>query len=181
MVGDYIIKDMMAKNGGELTELHLSAMGAECIITDLEKGERSLLRVKPDYDPNDFHRIHTSTVLDYTVSDNGNDVVIETLNTIYHLVRCNFDDASFTGINAYTYDVARETVKKHLNDKDDSYFAKYGMTKNEAIESDDLISRCAALHHRLVKDAGIDYAWACDFACDNALAEEKFTGGIIWK
>lgn len=178
MVGDYIIKDITAKNCGELTALHMSVMGAECVIADLEKGERSLLKVEPDYNPNSFHRIHTSTVLDYTVSNGGNDVVIETVNTVCHLVCSNFDDATFTDINSYTYDVAKETVEKHLSNKDDSYFAKYNTTKNRALKNDGLISRCAASHHRFVKAAGIDYAWACDFACDNALVEERLTEAV---
>lgn len=169
-MGDYIIKNITAKNGKELTELHNSAMGAECLIADLEKGERSLLRVKMDYDPDRFHRLHTSTVLDYTVSDDGNEVTIETLNTVYYLVRCNFTD-TFAGINSYTYDVAKDAVVKFLEEQDDDFFVKYRAEKAAVLEDDDLISKCATLHHRLIKDAGLDYAWACDFACAHALSE----------
>ena len=154
-MGDYIIKNITAKNGKELTELHNSAMGAECLIADLEKGERSLLRVKVDYDPDRFHRLHTSMVLDYTVSEDGNEVTIET----------------FTGINSYTYDVAKDAVVKFLEKQDDDFFAKYRAEKATVLEDDDLISKCATLHHRLIKDAGLDYAWACDFACAHALSE----------
>lgn len=169
MVGDYIIKEITAKNGGSLRSLHLDALGTECFIADLEKGHRSLLRYKPEYDDR-FHRLHTSLVVDVKANDDESDVVIETLNTTYHLVRSNFDD-SFAGIVSYTYDVAKKNVINHFNEKDEQYFEDYGTTKEEVLESDDVISRCASLHHRLVKEAGLDYAWACDFACSNGLSE----------
>ncbi len=170
MRGDYIIKDIKAKNGGTLKHIHTSAIGCECLIADLERGERSLLRVKPDYDPDSFHRIHTSTVLNYTASEDGNNVTIETLNTVYYLERCNFDD-SFSGINTYTFDVAKEKVTEFLGGQNDAFFSKYRTTRDAVMQNDDLISRCATIHHRLIKDAGLDYAWACDFACANALQE----------
>lgn len=166
-VGDYIIKEITAKEGS-LRQLHHDAMGTECFIVDLEKGQRSLLRYKPEYD-NRYHRLHTSTVLGIKTSDGENDVVIETLNTVYHLIRNNFDD-TFSGINSYTYEVAKETVTGYLNEQDDSYFEKYGITKEAALENDDLISQCAFLHHSLIKEAGLDYAWACDFACSHGLS-----------
>lgn len=168
MIGDYIIKDITAKEG-QLRNLHYDAMGTECFITDLEKGHRSLLRYKPEHDTR-YHRLHTSIVLDIKTSDGENDVVIETLNTVYHLVRNNFDDDTFSGINSYTYKVAKETVASYLNEQDDAYFEKYGTTKEAAMGNDDLISQCASLHHSLIKEAGLDYAWACDFACSHSLS-----------
>lgn len=167
MVGDYIIKEVIAKNGS-LRQLHYEAMGAECFITDLEKRYRSLLKFKPEHDDR-YHRLHTSLVLDVKTRDGENDVVIETLNTIYHLVRNNFDDEAFSGINAYTYEVAKKTIIDFFSKKDDSYFEKYRTTKDTVLGNDDLISCCAALHHSLVKEAGVDYAWACDFACSHSL------------
>ena len=167
MIGDYIIKEITAKNGS-LRQLHNDAMGTECFIADLEKGHRSLLRYKPEYDDR-YHRLHTSLVLDIKTSDGENDVVIETLNTVYHLVRNNFDDETFSGINSYTYEVAKKTVTDYFSEKDEPYFEKYGITKGAVLESDDLISRCAILHHSLIKEAGVDYAWACDFACSYSL------------
>lgn len=86
MIGNYIIKEARVKNGHTKHYIHNEVEGRECFIVELEKGERALLKYKPDYDV-DYHRLHTSTVLDYTVSEDGNDVVIETLNTVYYLVR----------------------------------------------------------------------------------------------
>lgn len=170
MVGDYTIKEVTAKNG-QLHSIHMEVMGAECSIFDLEKGSRALMRAKSNRD-NDFHRLHTSQVLDIKVSDDESDVVIETLNTIYHLVRNNFDDATFKGIVSYTYEVARKTVVDYFNEKDEQYFEKYGTTKESVLGDDDVIARCATMHHSLVKEAGIDYAWACDFACSDVLSKE---------
>lgn len=168
MIGDYIIKEITVKNGS-LRQLHHDAMGTECFIADLEKGYRSLLRYKPEYDDR-YHRLHTSVVLGIKTTDGENDVVIETLNTVYHLVRNNFDDGTFSGINTYTYEVAKKTVAEFFNGKDDAYFKEYGITKDAVVENEDLISHCATMHHSLIKEAGIDYAWACDFACSHGLA-----------
>lgn len=172
MIGDYIIKEITAKSGCNLRWLHIEAMGAECLIADLEKGYRSLLRYKSEQD-GEYHRLHTSQVLDIKTSDDGNDVTIETLNTVYHLVRNNFDNSTFNGMVSYTYEVAKKTVAEYFNEQDEQYFKYYGLTKGEVLSNDDVISRCATLHHNLIKEAGIDYAWACDFACANVLSKER--------
>lgn len=169
MVGDYIIMEVTAKNG-HFHSIHRDVLGAECFILDLEKGYRSLLRCKSSSD-DDYHRLHTSPVLDIKVAGNESDVIIETLNTTYHLARNNFDDCTFTGIVSYTYDVAKKAVIDYFSEMDEQYFRKHNTTKKEVLEDDDVIYRCAALHHILVKEAGIDYAWACDFACSHGLSE----------
>ena len=167
MVGDYIIKDITAKNG-HLYPIHDDIMGAECFIADLEKGYRSFLRCKPNGDDK-YHRIHTSAVIDVKANDDESDVIIETLNTVYHLVRNNFDNTTFNGIVSYTYEVAKATVLDYFSEKDEEFFKKHNTTKDAVLGSDNVISYCATAYHNIIKDFGVDYAWASYLACSQGL------------
>lgn len=167
MVGDYIIKSITVKDGYPKS-IHREMEGAECFIVDLERGHCALLRcMLARY--NEYHRIQTSPVIGFIVKEGESEVFIETENTMYHLVRNNLDDATFSGVSSYTYDVAKEAVSDYFSKMDEQYFAKYGTTKDAVLENDGVISYCASIHYNLVKEAGADYVWSCDFACSYGL------------
>lgn len=83
-MADYIISDVSPKNG-KMRNIHEEVLGRKCYIVDIENGHRGLIKYLPDYDDH-YHRLNTSTVLDVTTTTDGN-MVIETENTFYHLVK----------------------------------------------------------------------------------------------
>lgn len=78
----YQISDIKPKSGN-LREVHQSALGRPCYIVSLDPGERGMLMFKPDYDPDEWHRLHLSTI--QNVTDDNGIVSIETRNTVYIL------------------------------------------------------------------------------------------------
>ena len=72
-----------SKVGQPHSPIHAYIQGTKATIVDAEIGQRGWLCYY-DVDDENWHRIHTSTILNITVHDNGN-VTIETLNTYYNL------------------------------------------------------------------------------------------------
>lgn len=67
------------------SHIHAYIQGTKATIVDAEIGQRGWLCYY-DVDDENWHRIHTTTILDITVDDNGN-VCIETENTFYNLTK----------------------------------------------------------------------------------------------
>lgn len=80
---DYIIKDVIPKNG-IMRDIHEEVLGRRCYIISAEVGCRGLLKYLPDYDDR-YHRLHTSTIVSVKDGKSGDEVIIETVNTIYRL------------------------------------------------------------------------------------------------
>lgn len=79
----YIIKDVAPKNG-IMRDIHEEVLGRECYIVSAEVGCRGLLKYLPDYDDR-YHRLNTSTIVSVASDKSGDEVIIETVNTIYRL------------------------------------------------------------------------------------------------
>ena len=62
-------------------------LGRKAYVVYLEVGERGFIKYLPDYDDR-YHCLHTSTVLDFTPWENGEDTItIQTANTEYILTK----------------------------------------------------------------------------------------------
>lgn len=88
-MSDYIIKDVIPKNG-IMRDIHEEVLGRRCYIIYAEAGNRGLLKYLPDYDDT-YHRLHTSTIVMVDDKSNDGEVIIETVNTIYRLSEIKVD------------------------------------------------------------------------------------------
>lgn len=71
------------------SNIHASIQGTKATIIDVEIGKRGWLAYLDEesfYNEDCWSRIHTTTILNITVDDNGN-VCIETENTFYNLTK----------------------------------------------------------------------------------------------
>lgn len=80
----YVVKSVEPREGKRLRYLHQEVLDRECYIKELEPGQRATIMVKFDYDPQRFHRLHTSSVESVNDLENGGKEIV-TLNTIYTL------------------------------------------------------------------------------------------------
>lgn len=81
----YTVSRIVKKGSNSNNELHDEMINQPAYPLFMKVGERGWLMCKPEYTDR-FHRIHTSTVLNFTPWGNGEDTVtIETENTIYTL------------------------------------------------------------------------------------------------
>lgn len=81
-MADYVMKDVIPKSG-ILRDIHKEVLGCRCYIVALEKGKRGFIKFEPRYDPDSFHRLHTSVIQDWKESEDGSIITIETENTTY--------------------------------------------------------------------------------------------------
>jgi len=84
MCSNYVFKEVKPKDG-VMKEIHEEVLGCRCYIVDLQKNWRGLIKFEPRYDPGCFHRLSTSPVIDWSESEDGSQLTIETENTVYIL------------------------------------------------------------------------------------------------
>ena len=83
----YKIVAIKPKDPGYSNQVHSEALGARARIDYLHVGERGWLEYYPR-DGDDYHYLHTSTVMSFTPYDNGEkQIEIETERTVYTLER----------------------------------------------------------------------------------------------
>jgi len=83
---EYVIKEILPKSG-KMREIHSEILGCRCYIIFLEKGKRGFIRYEPQDEHDEFYCVHTSSVLDYSETEEGSRLTIETRNTTYVLER----------------------------------------------------------------------------------------------
>lgn len=86
---DYIISEIIPKDG-IMKDIHKEILGRKCYIIELEKGKSSLIKYFSGYSSG-YHRLITSIVRDVEFSNDEKSVIIETTNTVYHLVESSCD------------------------------------------------------------------------------------------
>lgn len=77
----HIVESIEPKPSRSLTFAHTEIMDRPCILLRLEAGDVGWFAVSPHYDPASLHRFHTSRIK--SVKEDGDDVVVETMNTFY--------------------------------------------------------------------------------------------------
>lgn len=71
---------------GIMRDVHEDVLGRPCYIAYLRVNEQGVISYLPDWDEK-YHSLRTSTVENFTHSNDGNCVFIETRNTVYTLER----------------------------------------------------------------------------------------------
>lgn len=168
MYNDYVFREVKPKDG-VMKEIHEEVLGRRCYIIALERGQRGFIKFEPDYDMGRFHRLHTSAVVDWTESEDGKLLTIETANTTYVLEQVGSLRQFYRGSLGFSRDDAEQDVIDYLTKQNDTYFEDRGTTRDEVLSNCCLIDAISADHYKYVMSFGSEREWSCGNACDHAL------------
>lgn len=166
MCNDYVFKEVKPKDG-VMKEIHQDVLGRRCYIIALEKGQRGFIKFEPEYDMGRFHRLHTSTVVDWSESEGGKILSIETVNTTYVLERISSLREFYGKGFGFSRDEAEHDIISYLTNQDDTYFEERGTSKAAVLSNDCLIDNLASEHYKCVMSFGNEREWSCRDACDH--------------
>lgn len=165
MCNDYVFKEVKPKDG-VMKEIHEEVLGRRCYIIALEKGQRGFIKFEPEYDMGRFHRLHTSVVIDWSESEDGSQLSIETANTVYVLERISSLRKFYGKGFGFSRDEAEQDIISYLTNREDTYFTERGTTKTDVLNNDCLIDALTSEHYRCVMNFGNEREWSCRDACD---------------
>lgn len=160
MCNDYIFKEVKPKDG-VMKEIHYDVLGRRCYIIALEKGQRGFIKFEPEYDMGRFHRLHTSTVVDWCESEGGKILSIETANTTYVLERISSLREFYGKGFGFSRDEAEHDIISYLTNQDDTYFEERGTSRAAVLSNDCLIDNLASEHYKCVMSFGNEREWSC--------------------
>ena len=166
MCSDYVFKEVKPKDG-VMKEIHYDVLGRRCYIIALEKGQRGFIKFEPEYDMGRFHRLHTSTVVDWSESEDGKILSIETANTTYVLEHISSLREFYGKGFGFSRDEAEHDIISYLTNQDDTYFEERGTSKAAVLSNDCLIDNLASEHYKCVMGFGNEREWSCRDACDH--------------
>lgn len=114
---DFIISSVEMKPGKTRRYLHDHVEGKPCYIGDAEPRQRGFIWYYDD-DEAKWTYVHTSVIQSVKRTENDAEVDIVTENTIYHLLRTNYNEDTYRGVVEYTILDAKLDVQDFCKEHD---------------------------------------------------------------